>query len=261
MASATRSTRPPLSRRRAERAVVRASRPGYAALRVVALSAAGLLLVGSGAAALPGMLQQQADVEMALPAQLTRLTIESPRGDVRVREARGDRPAVADLNLGWTLHQPQPQLVDEGDGAWRLTAQCEENNLGRCWVDMDVVVPDGAAVDVQSTFGAVRTDTTGDLDVRTTTGDIRVEGSPGRVQASTTFGDVRLTTRQDAPESVSVQTSAGDIDVEVPGDQSYQVDADSKLGKERVAVQQAAGARHTLTLDSEFGDIDVTPSD
>lgn len=213
------ATRPPASARAAERAAVRRSRPGYAALRVAGAALASLLLLGSAASAVPTMMTQRVTNQLDLPAGMTSLTIEASHGDVDVTEGRAPRALVYSA---WTLHQPQPQLVDDGGGRWRLTSRCEGSNLGVCSSDVEVVLPPGVDVVVTSTYG--------DLDVS-------------------------------ASGSVHAESVTGDIDVQVGGSGTYAVDAQTEHGDRNVTVASDPAATRTVTLRTTFGDVDVTPSD
>lgn len=249
--------------RAAARQAVRRSRSGYAALRAVGLGLGAVLLAGSAASVAPSMLIQAHTQPLDVPssmASMTSLTVTSPRGDVAVAEVgEGGRPQVV-IDKGWTLNEPGVGLTDHGDGSWTLSSSCEGGNLGHCWAGVDMLVPEGTDVTVVATFGDVDVRSSGTVDARSTSGDITVEGRPESVAVLTTFGQVLVDSAEHAPGSVEVRTTAGDIDVRLPRSQEYAVLAETTHGERTVTLPTRAGAPHTVTARTTFGNLDVVPA-
>lgn len=247
----------------ATRQAVRRSRSGYAALRVLGLGLGGVLVAGAGLSIAPSMLLQDGTEPLDLPASMasmTSLTVRTPVGDVAVAEVGADgRPQVL-VDKEWTLTEPGVSLDDHGDGRWTLTTSCEGSNLGRCTAGVDVLVPEGTDVTVVGTFGDVDVRSTGEVDVRSTAGDVVVEGRPEQVSVSTTVGEVLVDTGDHAPETVTVRSTAGNIDVLLPRSQEYDVLAETNHGTRSVTLPTTSGAPHTVTARTTFGHLEIAPS-
>lgn len=248
--------------RAADRQGVRRSRPGYGAARAVGLGLGAVLVSGSAVSMAPSMLVQDATETLEMPAamaSMTSLTVRAPRGDVTVTElGAGGQPQVA-VDTWWTLNRPSAALQDHGDGSWTLQAHCEGANLGRCGIGLSVLVPEGTDLTVIGTLGDVAVTSTGAVDVRSTTGNLSVAGAPTVVSATSTFGDV-LVDSGVAPRSVTVRSTAGNIDVLLPRSQDYDVLAQTTHGDRSVTLPVRSGAPHTVTARSTFGSLDLAPT-
>lgn len=248
--------------RAAARQAVRRSRSGYAALRAVGLGLGVLLATASAASMAPSMLVQKDSEALSVPpsaSAMTSLTIRAPRGDVTVAEAGADgRPQVL-VEKRWTLNEPSADLTDNGDGSWTLGTDCTEPNLGSCQAGLDVLVPAGTDVTVIGSLGNVEVSSTGAVDARSAAGDVTVEGSPTAISATTAMGDVRVESGV-APASVTVRSTAGDIDVLLPRSADYDVLAETDHGERSVTLPTRRGAPHTVSARTTFGNLDLAPT-
>lgn len=248
--------------RAAARQAVRRSGSGYAALRAVGLGLGAVLATVSAASMAPSMLVQQDSEALAVPpsaSAMTSLTIRAPRGDVTVAEAGADgRPQVL-FDKRWTLNEPSAELTDNGDGSWSLATECTEPNLGSCEAGLDVLVPAGTDVTVIGSLGDVDVRLTGVVDVRSAAGDITVEGSPTEISATTAMGNIHVESGV-APASVTVRSTAGDIDLLLPRSADYDVLAETDHGDRSVTLPTRSGAPHTVSARTTFGNVDLAPT-
>jgi len=59
---------------------------------------------------------------------------------------------------------------------------------------------------------------------------------------------------------VDAQTSAGEVDITVPGGGSYAVDASTRAGSTKVAVPTDPGASRKITAHTTAGKIVISPA-
>jgi hypothetical protein len=267
-----------------------------------AVVAAAVLLVvavcGSGAfSLLSGVVTGTAERTTTFTAAGDRLVVDAD-GDVVIGPSADGRVHVQTVvrhGLG------RPEIVQEATAAGvRLNAGCREFLAVRCNVRHEVQVPpafqvtiDGVDGDVTASglSGALTIDQrsgditavelSGPLDLRTRDG--RITGSTLRseaARAATDNGDVLLELLT-PPRSVEVDTTAGDVDLAVPGDTTYRVDvvtddgvvelplrADVPYGPDdrtdggevRVAVPHDPAAPRVLRVASDTGDTTIRPS-
>jgi len=145
----------------------------------------------------------------AVPAN-ARITIHGSRGDISVRSS--DQPEIR-VNgkksvRGWNESEAQRtaegvsvEIVKNGDG-YEVRPAGVGGGDSRVSVDMDVVVPNKAAVTVRSEKGDISVSDmaspvtingiNGDIEVRNTTGDVSVDMHRGDVKVSSTKGDVKI---------------------------------------------------------------------
>jgi hypothetical protein len=174
----------------------------------------------------------------------------------------------------------EPEIVQESTPAGvRLDAGCREFLAVDCDIRHEVQVPPAFEVTIGGTDGDVAAsglsgpltvdrltgditavDATGRLDLRSRTGDIT--GDALRVdvlRAASDTGDLRLDLVA-PPQSVTITTDNGEVDLAVPADATYRVDASSDSGEERVLVPLDPASPHTLRVDGDTGDVTVRPT-
>lgn len=139
-----------------------------------------------------------------------------------------------------------------------------------CAIDLELVVPEGVRVEVESGAGEVDVrDVVGDVVVDTGAGDVRIADVAGRVEVDTGAGSVAL---ERCAGEVVVDTGTGDVTGTALGSPVVQVDAgagsvDLELrgAVERVAVDLGTGdvrlqvpaGRYVLDVETGAGDVDV----
>lgn len=138
--------------------------------------------------------------------------------------------------------------------------------------DKRVTVPAGIPVTGRTSNGGITLSAVGDVDVRTSSGQIRLEkisgdvsartsdgqvvgrAVAGHVEAQTSNGTIDLATAK--AQDVRAVTSNGDIKLAVPAGH-YQVSAHTSHGDRTIGVADESGAPHRLDLRSSNGDITV----
>jgi DUF4097 and DUF4098 domain-containing protein YvlB len=102
-------------------------------------------------------------------------------------------------------------------------------------------------------------DLTGPLDLRSSDGEITGDTLRTDVlRAASDTGDVRLELVT-PPRSVDIATAAGEVDLAVPVDTAYRVDADTDSGEESVLVPVDPASDRVLRVDGDTGDVTVRP--
>jgi Putative adhesin len=188
-----------------------------------------------------------------------RLTIDTNHGDVRIVAAAGPEVRVT-KRVRYGLSEPRTEESVGPDGL-ALRSTC--NWITPCSVDYVIALPPGFTVDARSSSGDIRVDgTSGPLRIDTSAGDVR--GNDLRsteVTAESSAGDVNLDFAT-PPERVSVQSSAGDVRVTVPAvTGAYRVDVDTSVGDTRVTVPTDPASTRRIRADTSAGDVEVRLAD
>ncbi|WP_143174395.1 DUF4097 family beta strand repeat-containing protein [Streptoalloteichus hindustanus] len=185
---------------------------------------------------------------VALRTQAASIDVDVGDGPVRVRERirhSGDPPPTSRTVDGTTL-----RLENHGCGAATDDRVCE--------VAYQLRLPRDTALEVDSGAGSVT--------VRGLHGDLRVNTGAGRVHAVDLGSrNVSVTAHAGAvklgfdrpPTLAEVRTEVGAIDVRVPGNTSYAVDARTRVGTARVAASHSPGADNRIVLRSNAGTVSV----
>ncbi|SDC86884.1 DUF4097 family beta strand repeat-containing protein [Actinokineospora iranica] len=115
-----------------------------------------------------------------------------------------------------------------------------------CWVDYDVVVPEGVAVSGDVDSGSVDIEGVSSVNLRSSSGDVRVRRVSGAVNLVANSGTVELT---DVGERATIEADSGDVLTrDVRGGLTANVDSG------RVEAQ---GARGKVDVATSSGDIAV----
>jgi hypothetical protein len=189
---------------------------------------------------------------------INRLVVEACAGAVTI--ASGTGPVQVTEALRYSRTRPSPTHTTEA-GTLRLhSGDCDAHGLRMQSVGYTVRVPAATAVEITADAGAV--------DLTGIGGDVSVTASAGQVSGDA-LGSRHTTIKADAgrvtlryataPSNVDVQASAGAIDIAVPADGPYQVDAHTEAGRSTVSVPQDSTASHRITAHSDAGSVRVLP--
>lgn len=223
--------------------------------KIVALAAAGLLLLSGGAFLLSEAFRRTDDTRTIITNKVHRIVIDADAGDVDLRAGLTSDIVIA-RHDSWLLDRPTTDARIRGD-ALVITTRCGSlRAVLRCRTDLRIDAP--PELDV-----AVRTDT-GDVDLRglsgradiaTGTGDIRTHRlEPITVKARTTAGDIGLDLFGQ-PARTEAHSDAGDVHVTVPYG-PYHVDADTDAGSVKVeGVIRDDLAPQAISALTDAGDI------
>lgn len=199
------------------------------------------------------------------------VVIELDAGSVEVLGDPEAIGAVGTVVTSWGGRVPEVEhYVDEG--VLHVVGRCEPLQIV-CTVDLELVVPTGVAVTVETGSGDVLVEElTGDVDARTGSGDVDLARLAGHVEVDTGSGDVSLC---DVSGNVVAETGSGDV--QATGSTSRMFDAttgsgsvivemagdfdrlDAETGSGDVLLTVPAGD-YDLQLDTGSGDVDVDPS-
>jgi hypothetical protein len=127
-----------------------------------------------------------------------------------------------------------------------------------CHMDYQITMPPSVALNVRGDVGLVRLQ--GGLakaQIQTDAGEVSGTGlGRGSYTVTTDAGRVKLTFTS-APTLVKVTTSVGAIDVTVPSNASYRVNASSEVGGKDVTVPNHATATNVIDLHAEVGTVSL----
>jgi hypothetical protein len=182
------------------------------------------------------------------------------------------------------------------DGTLVLTSRCPGFALStNCGVNYKLNVPKNVEVsgsvngggatlvdiagnvDLRSSAGDIRgTNLSGALTLRSTAGDVKVTAPSGEIDLTSTAGNVIINSATSttvrayssagdvrlefatAPESIDANSSAGDVTVIVPASgEAYSVDLDTSAGSENVGIRTDPKSDRRLKLRSSAGDVNV----
>ncbi|RCV49292.1 DUF4097 family beta strand repeat-containing protein [Marinitenerispora sediminis] len=208
-------------------------------------------------------------------------------------DAAAEGVAVERVLRSSPLAEPEESARVDGD-TLRVEADCDGWVGGACSVDYRIEVPEGTALTVETSSGAIEVrsvggavtahsttgaveldDVRGDVAVTTTTGEVRAAGSGGSIEVESTTGSVDLsgfaadTVRAEAStaevrvgggfQEAEVSTTTGAVDVET--DEAFRrITVETTTGAVDIRVPDAA---YRVTGDSSTGEraVDVPTAD
>ncbi|MCT2586044.1 DUF4097 domain-containing protein [Actinophytocola gossypii] len=232
--------------------------------RVVAGGA--VVLAGLGVLSACGwdITKEKATDETGITGDVTSVLFDNDAGNVTI--TTGDAPTVKRV-----IHyeDEQPDTTHRVENGVLTLAPCPVED---CWIDYEVVVPEGVTVDgsldsgnaevtgvdeanVQASSGNVTVrDVTGPVNVEASSGNVELDGIGGTAQVRVNSGNATVALTD--PADVRVDADSGDIDVAVP-DGTYQVTANADSGEVTSDVTSDDTAEHELHLRADSGDVTV----
>jgi hypothetical protein len=245
---------------------------------VLVLLAGGVLtlvLVAWGTVQVVASMAMAESTESLSYAGVTALDIELPSGVTRIQADDGD-VVRGSRHLEWGLKRPEV-VETVRDGTLTIAPRCYAFGASRCEVSYDLTVPRGIRVNAFNGAGSVVIDgvegevvastLAGELDITDVSGSVRLEAHAGevrgerlrsgRVIASSHAGSIRLGFAT-PPESVSTRTAAGEIDIQVPQDDTvYRVDVASSMGEPAVDVNSDPLSDRSIVASTAAGSVTV----
>lgn len=221
--------------------------------RAAAVAVGALVALGAVWAVLQALAGTTRDERVRLPDAVGVVSLEVDQGDLRV-VAAGRRVSAHARERSFLVGVSR--RVDAGDGEARLRWRCRL--WTSCRVDVRARTPARADVRARTGLGAVRVHgPAGDLDLATRGGEVEGRALTGARAQVDARGDVRLDYVR-APRSVEVDTSAGDIAIQVPAG-AYRVDATTGGGSVTVrGLRHDAAAARSIVVTTSAGDVLVT---
>jgi hypothetical protein len=204
--------------------------------------AAAVVLAGATVAAMlvlgTGVFERDGTDRAVVDERVERVLVEIDRGRLTVTEGGDDGVVV---ERAWRRRFATPELsVAAHDDGVVVASRCASALVAvdRCRVDLRVVVPVGASVEVRSGRGAVVIDEV--------SGDLTVVSGGGRVRGLALGGDEVIV------------SSGGAVDLAVSGG-PFDVQVSSSGAPVEVAVPVRGFAEPTLTVASDGGRVSITP--
>ncbi|GAA4853267.1 hypothetical protein GCM10023235_33170 [Kitasatospora terrestris] len=212
--------------------------------------AAGTVAVGVLAGCSIGP-EQRREIAYGVDGPVRALVVEGATGDVEVVSGGSALTVVERHRYRGRAPEAVHQVVD---GTLTVSYRCSD-----CSVGYRVEVPEATAVTVHNSTGDVRiTGPAGRVEARSSTGRVVARGltaSAVRLESST--GEVRASF-EDAPAEVTATSATGSVEVTLPTGRTYDVDARSGTGEVRVGVERSTSAPRRVTARSGTGDVTVT---
>jgi hypothetical protein len=213
--------------------------------------------------------------DQVYPGPVQRIELNVGTGDVLIRAAAGTDVSVH-RKLSWSLKKPTIRETVDGQ-TLRISEDCPGVNFGPgCGVNYTIGVPPEVTLVIKSSTGDVTVQGIhGTIDASTSTGDVKISDATAKltmhsstgdvtgtglassdVQAQDSTGDVRLTFTT-APNTVDARTSTGDVTITVPNGDAYNVNTTTSTGDRNVRVTQGGGATRSITAQASTGDVTV----
>lgn len=159
----------------------------------------------------------------------------------------------------------------------RITVDCPQElplYETTCEVTHTIRVPADTQVDLASDIGDIKIkDIRGDLRVDSGTGDVEVTAAAGALVVRAGTGDATLTglrvreadltldtgdlrsTFVQAPQKVTAKVHTGTLDIDVPNDGGYHIEAVVETGGKTIDLRQQGGATRAIIASVNTGDL------
>jgi DUF4097 and DUF4098 domain-containing protein YvlB len=143
-------------------------------------------------------------------------------------------PVVVERTEEFAFGRPPTTVRTERDGVFRVVSRCPETIVGTCRVAYRIAVADNVRLDVRTSSGRVRVSgLNGPARIATRSGAIAVDGFCGfQLSATSASGDVRGVA-DCSPDRLQLRSGSGDVHAVVPAGR-YRVEANSDGGATEV---------------------------
>jgi putative adhesin len=143
------------------------------------------------------------------------------------------------------------------DGVLRIHSRCPDTVVGTCRATYRLRVRDNVEIDVRTSTGRVRiAGLNGSARIETGSGPITVDGFCGfQLTATSGTGDVRGAA-DCSPDRIELRSAGGDVHAIVPANNRYRVDANSDRGSTEVRnLTQSEDSSFAVQAISGAGDV------
>jgi hypothetical protein len=226
--------------------------------RLVAVSA--VLVVGCLVALAALAVASQGERIVSYPVRGSLNGLELDLGDADVAIVRGGRRAAVEIERHDSFafgHSAKATKQIDG-GVFMLRSRCPRTVLHACSVSYRVLVPDNIPIDVRTTSGSIRLEGyRGSARVASGSGDVAISDFCGfGLQARSGSGTIGANVAC-ALQQLSLRSTSGSVRVVVPPGR-YRLDAETAAGRRRVTgVTEATDAPFSLQALSSSGDVTV----
>ena len=220
--------------------------------------------------------EQRETQQWTYPLQAANIVIDAKRGlgDIVVLPG-GTGEVAVEREVTWDREKPVMDVI-WADGRLQISVDCPADLLYEttCEVTHTIRVPTGTRVDLASDVGDVKIkDIRGDLRVDSGTGDLEVAAATGALVVRVGTGDATLTGLRvreadlsldtgdlrsafiQAPQRVTANVHTGTLDIDVPNDGGYRIEAVVETGGRTIDLRQQSGATRTIIARVDTGEL------
>jgi len=228
---------------------------GWHAAVAVSAAIVTLVVLGMGASWL-ATLHSKA-TRYAVPAGLTRVEIGLSSGDALIVGTQSPSLEVRRADRYAFGRRAQEQRSLSG-GVLRISSRCPKIVVGGCSASYELAVPETVSISVRTTRGNVRLEGfRGTATIQTETGNVNVDAYCGfQLAAATGSGDIRIAAAC-SPADLQVRTRSGNAVAFVPPGGRYRIKAFSGAGPPHVSGV-TSDPRAPFTIDMRSGSGSVT---
>jgi hypothetical protein len=222
----------------------------------VAASAAIVLLVASATGIAWLVTLHSRVTTYSAPAPLSRVELDMSSGHAVIVGTQSSTLLIRRTD-GYAFGHAAIEQRSLTDGVLRIYSHCPKIVLGSCSASYELAVPETVAVSVRTTDGDVRLDGfRGTAELRTGEGNVNVAAYCGfDLSARTGSGDVRIAAAC-SPEHLAVLTGSGDVLAQVPQGARYRITATSGSARAHVSgVVNDPSAPFTMDMHSGSGSV------
>lgn len=221
----------------------------------LALCLTAVTLIGSGLALAACTVTPTDVYSYEIGDDVSQIHVQDPVGKVEVTADSGTVRVTETVR--YSNDRPRTSHTTDG-GTLRLTNGGCGGHVHVCAVDYQVHVPAATSVDITNDAGLVRlTGMAGDLNITSDAGDVEGTGlSSAHATVRDHAGHISLRYAA-APAQVTVTNDAGAIEVRVPKDVTYAVDASTDAGKTSVSVPRDPAATRKISAHSDAGKVTI----
>ncbi|MET8043125.1 DUF4097 family beta strand repeat-containing protein [Micromonospora sp. NPDC005215] len=229
---------------------------------VLGLATALILVAGCD-----NLAMRRLDYDNTEAAQVTTIRVSGGSGDVVVRGTGPASQVRIKRVVRYQGGEPDNARYEIKGNELVLDTDCGS----RCSISYEVWVPEGVAVQGETSSGNVELSRVGAVDLRLSSGDVRISGASGALGVEAQSGNIEVS---EAAAAVRLRASSGDINARRL---SGTVDAEATSGNVNVELDKPASARvhassgdvtllvpegsYRVRSDAESGDKTVTVAD
>ena len=206
-------------------------------------------------AACTGMPTTAEKLDYQIDQAVTALVIDARAASVAI--VTGDGPVTVTEEHRYSRTKPTTAHQVDGQTLRLTESGCGDDNL-RCDVDYQIRMPKAMSVEITAQAGRVKVDGIGgNLRVATQAG--AVEGRALRSANATIETEAGAASLEfaAAPTLVRARTSAGAVELRVPGTTAYAVDVRTSVGATSVDVDKDPASKHRIEIQTDVGAVKI----
>ncbi|HEY1967134.1 MAG TPA: DUF4097 family beta strand repeat-containing protein [Pseudonocardia sp.] len=190
--------------------------------------------------------------------RVDQLRLDGNAGAVKLTAADG--PITVTETARYSDDKPVTSHTVDGTTLTLTAQECQRVRSinGRCEVEWEIHAPAGTNVTLRNGAGDITvTGFAGPVDARTSSGGVRGRQLTAKtVTAKSEAGDVELSFTQ-PPDQVDASSSAGDVEIKLPGGVGYDVRAHTSTGEPEVNVRQQDDSPHKIEAKTSAGSVQI----